>query len=232
MGNLFTTEKQLPVRRDPLRQNRRNNPPPLFSFSTIVVPIGHRKGILIRQCLEDNDPNTRTSRTSSINRCSNRLGYSVTYVMSRRRERPGMDESRVVRSSALRKRQEKDFSIAWILTASSTTCVPSKVALVETKLILHCLVTWKFHTCGVSTFVTLVLLSLYAFYYPFRLQEEKIQKKEDKEYSSQPSILWPIFNKNNTTTWQNHERYSAKPSGKCSRMQKIGSIWEMLKIKD
>ena len=83
---------------------------------------------------------------------------------------PGMDESRVVRSSALRKRQEKDFSIAWILTASSTTCVPSKVALEETKLILHCLVTWKFRTRGVSTFVTMFLVSLYAFYFPFRLQ--------------------------------------------------------------
>ena len=160
MVNLFTTEKQLPVRRDPLRQNRRNNPPPLFSFSTIVVPIGHRKGILIRQCLEDNDPNTRTSRTSSINRCSNRLGYSVTYVMSRRRERLGWTN------------HEWSDHLHWGSDKKKTSVLPEFWRLhplhachprslwKETKLILHCLVTWKFRTCGVSTLVTLVLLSV------------------------------------------------------------------------
>ena len=89
----------------------------------------------------------------------------------------------------------------------------------------HWWITRKSRTCGVSTFITLVLLSIFILLSTQDwLQEERIQKKEGKQYSSQPWVLWLVLKKMNHTTWQNHEWYRTKISGKCAKMQYIGSI--------
>ena len=52
-------------------------------------------------------------------------------------------------------------------------------------------------------------------------REERMWRKEDKRYSSQPWILCLILKKICHTTWWNHERYHTKQSGKCTKMQYI-----------
>ena len=91
----------------------------------------------------------------------------------------------------------------------------------------------KIRACGVSTFITLVLFSVCVLVSTQDwLQGKKIQKKEDKQYSSPLWILWVLRKRKNTKTCQSHERYTTKPSGKSARMLYFGLIWERLKKND
>ena len=68
------------------------------------------------------------------------------------------------------------------------TCVPSKAALEETKVIYLCRTMWKSRTRGLSSSITFVLpvaAILFCSWSRFGLQEDKIRKKEDKRHSSQ-----------------------------------------------
>ena len=60
-------------------------------------------------------------------------------------------------------------------------------------------------------------LCLYSFMHFGFLQEEQVQKKQDKRYSWHPWIIWLILKKMNLSTRQNHERSNRKLNGKCTK---------------
>ena len=82
-----------------------------------------------------------------------------------------------------------------------------------------------FRTHGTS--ITLVLLMTAILLSNQVWLQEGVRKKEYERYSSPPRTRrWTLM------TWQNHDRYLVERSGKCTRMQFIGSIWKVLKTKD
>ena len=72
-----------------------------------------------------------------------------------------------------------------------------------------------------------------AFYFPIRIdcRRKGYERKTSGILHSRESYVW-TSEKVNRTTWQNQERYSTKPSGKCTNMQHLGSICKVHKIKD
>ena len=185
-----------------------------------------RWGILVIQSLEDNDPNTTTSTFSSRRRWSNGLGYTLTYVLSRLRERPETDELWVVTSSAERQRQEK---ISVLLNSDGHThymrAIQSHSG--ETKVdplfldIVKIPYMWSEYINHVGS-----SLCMHSIIHSGLIAGRKDTKKEDKQYSPQPWVY-----ERQAEEYQD-VRYSTRPSGKFSRMQKIGTFWERLKIKD
>ena len=174
MGNLFITENWLQVRWEPSRRNTRNNQlhnsTITFILSTMVVPIGQRKwkDILAVDHVDKGSLSFSVSKTMTRilqhrglhrDRWSNGFFFCcVCFVAIAGASWDG----RIVRGCTIciQDATRKYFSDAWTLTAPSTTCVPSKITLEDIKLIHYRWITWKFRTCGVSTFVGLVLLSV------------------------------------------------------------------------
>ena len=190
-------------------KQKEQSSPPLPSLSTMVVPIDQRKWKDI-------------PAVDYVDKGS--LSFSVSKTMTRilrhrglHRETNGaMDcflfhcfvaitgtpwDGRIMSGwiICIKESTRNYFSIACTLTASSTTCVPSKVTLEETNvepsLLEHLKITYMWSEYIYHVGSPLCILSPTQDW----LQEEKIQKKEDKQYFSQPQpwILWPNFKKKN-----------------------------------
>ena len=77
---------------------------------------------------------------------------------------------------------------------------------------------WTEYTYPVEVLLMIVILISNQVW----LHEEKIRRKEDKRYSSQPWILCMNHERMSFMTWQHHDRYLAEPDGKSTRTQYIG----------
>ena len=128
----------------------------------------------------------------------------------------------------------KDFSVVCTPTATFSTCGRSKATLEGTKLIIHCKITWKSRTIGLSTSVTLVLLMTPILFCPIRsgCRRQRYERRRTNgilhrrgscEWTTRGGSLWR--EKTTKGTLQNKME-------RCMRTQHIGSMWKVLKTKD